>query len=66
MNTTTNFLYRQPTNPRELLLDYLRFVPTAGGGILVPDEPTADLKQLVRSVGFKLVFRDSDRWVVVD
>ena len=45
------------------LLDYLRFVPEATGVILLPDEPTPDVKRLIHSVGFELTFRRLGSWI---
>lgn len=45
------------------LLDYLRFAPEASGSILLPDEPTTDVKRLVHSVGFGLTYRKLGSWV---
>lgn len=44
------------------LLDYLRFVPQASGSILLPDEPTADVKRLIHSVGFSVTYRKLGSW----
>lgn len=46
------------------LLDYLRFTSEASGCILLPDEPTHDVKRLIQSVGFGLVYRKLGSWVV--
>lgn len=48
------------------LLDYLRFVPVARGAILLPHEPTADLRDLISSCGFGLAFRSGDSWTLVE
>jgi hypothetical protein len=45
------------------LLDYLRFAPDASGSILLPDEPTADVKRLVHSVGFRITYRKLGSWI---
>ncbi|GAA2124719.1 hypothetical protein GCM10009843_21670 [Nocardioides bigeumensis] len=46
------------------LLDYLRFVPKASGSVLLPEEPSGDVKLLIQSVGFGLVYRNLGSWVV--
>lgn len=46
------------------LLDYLRFASEASGRILLPDEPSPDVKRLIRSVGFGLVYRKLGSWVI--
>lgn len=45
------------------LLDYLRFVTEVSGGILLPDEPSADVKRLIFSVGFSVTYRKLGSWV---
>lgn len=46
------------------LLDYLRFTTEASGSILLPDEPTPDIKRLIQSVGFGLVYRKLGSWII--
>jgi hypothetical protein len=46
------------------LFDYLRFMPQATtGALLLPAEPSADVKQLVQHCGFRLVYRQLGSWV---
>lgn len=48
------------------LMDYLRFLPEARGALLLPEEPEADLKSLIASCGFGLVYRSLGQWVVLE
>lgn len=71
-DTTTRVLYEAKSRSDRAtvrlaigqLLDYLRFAPDASGSILLPDEPTPDVKRLIQSVGFGLVYRRLGSWVV--
>lgn len=46
------------------LLDYLRFVPGATGALLLPSEPSDDLKSLIKACGIGVVYKDLGRWIV--
>lgn len=45
------------------LMDYLRFMPGVTGALLLPAEPSADLKALIRSCGFGVTYRRLGSWV---
>jgi hypothetical protein len=45
------------------LYDYLRFVPEATGRLLLPEEPSDDVKRLIRSCGFGLTYRRLGSWI---
>jgi hypothetical protein len=47
------------------LLDYLRFLPEAGGAILLPDEPTYDLQSFVAACGLGLTYPSEGGWIEV-
>lgn len=46
------------------LLDYLRFIADVRGCLLLPDEPSEDVKLLIRSCGFGLVYRRLGSWII--
>lgn len=46
------------------ILDYLRFLPEARGRLLLPEEPSADLKQLVKSCALGLAYRRLGSWII--
>ncbi|KQP66900.1 hypothetical protein [Nocardioides sp. Leaf285] len=45
------------------LLDYLRFVDGLAGSILLPNEPSPDVKRLIWSVGFTVTYRQLGTWI---
>lgn len=45
------------------LIDYLRFLPLASGGILLQAEPSPDLKELVWAAGFSVTYRRGGEWI---
>lgn len=45
------------------LLDYLRFLPEAGGAVLLPDEPTYDLQKFVAACGLGLTYPSEGGWI---
>lgn len=47
------------------LWDYLRFLPGFTGSLLLTEEPTPDVRRLVKSAGFGLVYKKLGTWAVV-
>lgn len=45
------------------VLDYLRFLPNARGRLLLPDEPTSDLKAYITSCGLSYSYRKLGSWI---
>lgn len=46
------------------VLDYLRFLPNVRGRLLLPSEPTSDLKHLIKSCELGLAYRRLGSWVI--
>jgi len=46
------------------LLDYLRFVPSASGALLLPSEPSDDLKSLIHTCGLGMAYKELGGWVL--
>ena len=45
------------------ILDYLRFLPDVRGRLLLPDEPSQDLKALITACGLSYTYRRLGSWV---
>src|SRR5699024_10941841 len=50
----------------EQLLDYLRFLPDATGALLLPAEPSADLRAFLRACGLGLAYKKLGSWHMID
>ena len=45
------------------LLDYLRFLPGVKGSLLLPSDPSYDLRLFIFSCGFSVTYRQGSSWV---
>lgn len=48
------------------LLDYLRFVPEARGSLLLPSDPSYDLRSLIFACGLSVTYPQGSSWVTDD